>query len=486
VSDQNFSTRSQLYWNTLLRIPSQIIAFVASIFVARMLDPKDYGIMGIVMMIVGYSNQLTNIGFSGAVIQKRINDDKIINSIFTFDLTVSSILVFLFFILSGSIAEFFKTPECKEVIMVMSLVFVITSFTGMPTAILKRDMDFKTISLFDLTKTLLMSLTTLLLAMNHFGYWALALGQLIPLIIITFFLCIKAKWFPVIYYKYSSMKGIVNFGMWNFFSNQLGFIAQHTDKFIIGRWLGTASLGFYDKAINVAEMPYNSLIVNINGVMFSAFSRAIEDKKYLHQQFKKGLMLLSYINFPIYAGLIVIAPYFVNILLGNKWLPMTVPFQIILVSLLIKSFGGLSASLNVGIGAYKEHTIRLLMAMIVFIIMCLILLRFAIIGIAASYFIYSITYVYLWMELSISNIGLSWGNVYKAISHGLKASIFMFSLGMVMANFIFINHSFMNMICIIFASSLSFCLYFLLDKSEFTAYYKNLVWSDIKKKLQYS
>ena len=309
--NKNVSTRSQLYWNTLLKIPGQIVSFGISIFVARILVPNDFGIMGIAMMLIGYTNLFTDFGFGEAIIQKRIENKRTLNSIFTMNLAVSLLLAALFFLSSGYIAGFFKSPECKNVIKVLSAVFVVTSFSAVPSAMLRRDMNFRTLSLISLTSSLLMSFITLLLAFNSLGYWALVFGQLIPSLLMTAVLCYKARWVPAVAYDHSAMKSLFNFGIWNFTKSQLGFIAQHTDKFIIGRWFGTTSLGFYDKAMNLATMPANSFAMNINSVMFSSFSTNKKDKYLLQTHFKKGLSLISFINFPLYIGLIVIAPYFV-------------------------------------------------------------------------------------------------------------------------------------------------------------------------------
>jgi O-antigen/teichoic acid export membrane protein len=482
MSEHEVSTRSQLYWNTLIRIPSQIMVFVISIFVARILDPKDFGIMGIVMMLIGNSNLLTNFGFNQAVIQKRIHDEKLLNSIFTFNLTISSLLALVFFMLSGYIADFFKTPECKDVIRIMSLVFIITAFTGLPSAILRRDMNFKAVSLFDFAESFLMSVITFVLALNHFGYWALAYGQLIPLIIITVSLYIKTRWVPLIYYNHSLMKGTFHFGMWNYFLTQLGSFPNMTERLIIGRWFGPTSLGLYDKAKSVAEMPYNSLIVNINGVMFSSFSRMNNNKNDLRQQFKKSLTLLSFINFPIYLGLIVIAPYFVYALLGVKWAPMIMPFQIILAGMLIKSFGGLTASLNIGIGKYKEHTVLFSLAVIVFIVTAFLSIPFNIEGMAVCFFIFSLIHVYLWMKLSLKNIDLFWSDVFSAISPGLAASTLMFFAAKMMTYFVLVDYSIINTIFIIGIGAFIYCLYLLLDSSQLTKDFKSLLWEDIKNK----
>jgi O-antigen/teichoic acid export membrane protein len=447
--------------------------------------PNDFGIMGIAMMLIGYANLFTDFGLSEAVIQKGIRDTKTLNSIFTFNLAVSGVLALLFYASSGFIATFFKSTECEKVIKVLSFFFVITSFSAVPYAMLRRDMNFKTLALLSLSSSMLMSASTLILAFYNYGYWALAFGQLIPTVLITGYVCYRVRWVPVFTYNHSSMKHIIDFGIWNFFKTQLGFVAQHTDRFIIGRWLGTVSLGFYDKALTIAEMPYNTLTMNINGVMFSAFSRIKDDKLQLQQQFKKTLTLLSFLKFPIYFGLIVIAPYFVHSTLGDKWGSMIAPFQIILISYLFKSFGGMSASLNVGIGNYRNHTVRFLIAFVIFVLSCFLLLRFNITGIALGYLIFTIFQIIFSLDLSLKSIDLRWKDVWLSIWPGALASFFMFVIIFSITHFILTEYTFINMAITIFVGALSYCLFIYYDKSKLTLDFRELALADIKNIFQH-
>ncbi len=480
MNKQNVSTRSQLYWNTLLNIPGQIASFVISIIVARILMPNDFGIVGIGMMLIGYTNLFTDFGFTQAIIQKQIEDKKTLNSIFTVNLSISVFFAVLFFISSGYIADFFRSPECKNVIKVLSIVFVITSFSAVHSAILRRDMNFRTLSLINVGSSILMSLITLLLALNSLGYWALVFGKLIQLLVFAVIICYTVGWVPAINYDHSSMKDVFQFGAWNFTKTQLGFLSQHVDKFIIGRWLGTASLGFYDKAMSLASMPINSLTMNINSVMFSSFSTNKEDKYLLQRHFKKGLSLISFINFPIYIGLIIIAPYFVYSFLGEKWAPMIRPFQIILIGFITKTFGGLTASLNVGIGNYKKHTIRVSIALAVFVVSCFFLLTFNITGIALSFVIFSIVEIYMLMDLALKGIGLAWKESVMPIYPGVTASVLMLLITSFLSHFLLSDYSFANMLIITIVGISSYCVYILLDRSTFTQEFKTLAGRDIK------
>ena len=480
-SNSSVSVKTNLYWNTLVRIPVQILNFAISIIVARILMPRDYGILGISMMLIGYANIFTNFGFNQAIVQKQIFDKKILNSIFTFDLSISILIATGFFFSAGFIAEFFKTPECEKAIRVLSSVFLLTSFSALPHAILRRDMNFKAVALLEVSQSVLMSVITLVLALRGWGYWALVYGQIVPLCIITLAYCIKARWIPGVYYNNSLMKAVYDFGIWNLLNAQLSFVSQHIDKFIIGRWLGPVSLGFYDKSMSIATVPSNSILMNINAVMFSSFSKNQGSKGELKECFRKSLTLSSVIVFPIYTGLIVVAPYFVYSLLGEKWSPMILPFQVILFGFLFKSLLGLISNFNVAIGKYRNQSLRSLASVIVFTLACFLFLRFGLKGIAFSFVVFSCTLFILGMSLSISQIDMSWAQVIRAILPGLLSAIIM-GLSVETASYYFLEkHTIANLffLSIIGAIIYVFCLF--IDRTETTKELRKMLLSDVKK-----
>jgi len=480
-NDQAVGVKSNLYWNTLIRIPSQIVSFAISIIVARILMPRDYGILGIAMMLIGYANIFTNFGFNQAIVQKRIVDKKTLNSIFTFDLSISILIAAGFFFSAGFIAEFFRTPECAKAMRILSAVFIITSFSALPHAILRRDMNFKAVSLLEVTQTGLMSLITLLLAIKGWGYWALVYGQIIPLLVITFAYCIKARWMPGIYYNNSLMKQVYDFGIWNFFSAQLGFLSQHIDKFIIGRWLGPVNLGFYDKSKAIAGVPNDSILMNINAVMFSSFSRNQQSKQALEEHFKKALTLLSCIVMPIYTGLIIVAPYFVYSLLGEKWSPMILPFQIILLGFIFKSFLGLIANFNVAVGRYRNHSLRLLAAVIIFTLACFLFLKFGLNGIALSFVVFSLTSFILSVSLAISQINMSWISIGRFMLSGALPTFFMSGIVETISYFFLTRHTILNLILLSTIGAVIYVFCIFIDRSETTKEIRKMILSDIRK-----
>jgi PST family polysaccharide transporter len=458
----------------------QILGFGISIIIARILMPKDFGIMAIVMMLIGYSNLLTNFGLGEAVIQKNIRDKKTINTIFTFDLSISILLAIMFYTSAEFIADYFNTPEVKAVVKTMSVIFILTSFNVLPLAILRRDLDFKAVSILEMGKLVLMSVVTLILAINQYGYWALVYGQIIAISIFTIALCIKAGWVPRLYYNHSSFRDVYNFGVWTFIRAQLVFFGQHFDRFIVGKWFGAMNLGFYDKAITLSRTPYESITKNINSVMYSSFSALKKEKEKIKSQYAKSMLIISYINIPMYLGLYFVAPYFVSSLLGDKWEPMTIPFQIVLLGYLLTSYTGLQSSLNVGIGKYREFTIRLLYSLILFIVSCIILLPYGVIGVAISFFIYCLAQNILSISLTIKNIGISWINVVAIVFPAFVPTVFMSIILYFISLFYLKEHTVVNMIYLIAIGITSYGSYVFFDTSGSARNIKEQLWKDIR------
>jgi len=481
-NSQSDSVKTSLYWNTLIRIPVQAVTFVISIVVARMLNPEDFGIIGIVMMLLGYANMFTNLGFNQAIVQKDIRDKRTLDSIFTIDFLISTLLAALFYITSGQVAKFFKTPQCESVLKVMTLVFVITSFYAVPHGILRRDLKFKTFALIETSQNLSTSALTLILAILNLKYWALAFGQLVPLAFASIVFAIKAKWYPSIFYSHRQMKEVFDFGIWNFLRAQLVFVTQHIDKFFVGKWLGAFELGLYDKSKSLAGMLNNAVLININAVMFSNFSKNKNFPEQLQEDLKKALVLQSLIIFPVNVWLIVISPYFVHALLGSKWDPMILPFQVILVGSTFRNFDGLITAMNIGAGKNREQTLRVLIAVVALAISCLFLLKLGIKGVAWSFVVFSIILIALGTLLTKSFIQISWKDIFRSVRCGLLSSLIM-GLLVWSISFFIQEHSIVNFVILSVIASVIYLALLVACPGEDVRQIRNEVLLDLKRKV---
>lgn len=378
-------------------------------------------------MAIYYSNTITSFGFNQALVQRKDITERHINSVFTFDLTISIFLAGMFYFMAPVIASFFNSPESKNVIRVLSIVFVLTTLHDMPYTLLRRNINFKTISLIDTVKEISMALITLLLAILGLKYWAIVFGQLIPLFLATIYLLYKVGWIPRISYHHASIKELFSFGIWSFINMQMYFFSTRIDRIIIGRGLTPSLLGLYDKAKSLSQMPSESIAMNINAVLFSSFSRMQHDKKELHNIFTKGLVIISMINFPIYITLYALAYPIVLVLFGEKWSAMAVTLQILSLSGFFTTFSGLFSVMIAGAGEFSKYVIRLTIAVIFLIIESLFLVKFGIEAVAIGIVLFSFMVFILNFNLIKKISDFTWAKLFICILPSVFSCLIMLS-----------------------------------------------------------
>lgn len=425
--DIRVKTKNSLYWNVLPKVLYEGFRFGISIVLARLLEPKDFGIASIAFMLIYYSNSITNFGLNQALVNRKNITEKHINSVFTVDLTISIIMVGLFNILASHIGSFFNSPESENVIRIISLIFVLTTFNDLPYTLLRRDVNFKVIAIVDMTNEISISLITIILAFFGFTYWSLVYGRLIPLCFLAFYLIIKARWTPKIVFHYSSLKELLNFGMWSFVRSQVYFFSTRIDRIMVGRYFSPNILGLFDRAKSLSQMPVESIGTNVNTVLFSYFSRIQESSNEdLKLILKKYLMLISLLFFPLYLGLNAIAHQFVIVLFGSKWNTSIVPFQILCISGIFIALNGLLGTFAVCTGHIRRYSIQELIATCFLIIISLIAVKWGLESIAYGVVLYSLLLFGLTLKLLQNVIFFSFRDLLDSVMPALLASNVMF------------------------------------------------------------
>lgn len=447
-----------MYWNLSFRMPYEAFRFGVSIVVARLLDPKDFGIVSIATMIIFYSNTLTNLGFKSALVQRKEITDEHISSVFTADLTISLFMACLFYFLAPAIAAFFHSPESIPVIRVMSLTFVITTFYDLPYTLFRRDLNFKLITLVDTVKETCMSTITVILAFLGFKYWSIVWGQLVPLTLAAIYLMIKGERKPAISFRYDALKDLFSFGAWSFVRSQLSFFSSRLDRLIVGRYLGTSILGIYDKSKSLSQMPTESISSNINNILYSSFSRIQDKQDEIVNMLKKSIVLTSVINFPIFVGLYAIANHFVPVVLGEKWNAMIIPLKIMCISGIFASFSGLLLIAAVNIGNYKKYTIRQTIATGLLFILWLIVVRWGVVAVALGAVVFALVTFFVGMSIVREKVPLSWKDFAHCVIPALiGCAVMLICVESIYALFI-TRYTLVNLAAIVSAGALTYAV----------------------------
>ena len=451
-------TRQGLLWSTIIKIIFHIYRFSISIVIARLLDPQDFGIMAIATMVVFYANSFTEFGFNNALIQLPTISKRHVNTVFTINLIISFTLLILTILLSEAIAHYFHSPESEMVLKALSIVFVVSTLYEMPRTLLRRSIDFKYLSIVNALQSVIRSIITLCLAILGFKYWALVWGQIVPMLLATFVLMFKAKWIPKIYFSTEILKSIIDFSIWSFLRSQLFYLNTYIPQFFIGRFLGPIPLGFFGKAYSLCEIPLQSIASSINSVMYSSFSRMQKDKNRLKAWLKKIILMESAVIIPIFFGLFSVSSHFVLVVLGDKWADAIHPIQILCFAGIFNTFNGISTSLNIAVGDYRNHTIKIAISIPLQIIFCIAFVRNGVSGIAYSFTVVSAILSVLFLKGTVKNTGIPIKELFFPVFPYLISSLAMLVSLNWLSNSFFSEKSITNLIWMICSGAI---IYFL-------------------------
>jgi len=427
-------TNESVAYRFSFKILQRGVALVFSVILARLLSPAEFGIVAIARMVINYANNFTNFGFNTALIQKeQINKDQI-NSVFTFNLTISLVLALLTAGFSQQLAGFFNNPAVGPVLKWMSLYYIITTFYYIPVAILKREISYKTISVVEFIQGVLTSVFAIVLAYKNYSYWSIVIPALVVPVFSLIVYMRKTRWVPKIVFKHEVMKEIYSFGFWNFLRNQLNLLVAKVDYFVIAKYLSASGLGIYEKAFEFTNRTLSGVTKPINSIYFSTFSRLQSDKQALKEVLFQGISLLATVSYPLLFGIIIIAPYFVYSLLGDKWALSVVPMQILAAAGIFRVLLGMITSVNVAIGRYKIQTQFNMINSGIFVVLCFTLVRFGILAITWSFlgfsvlgFLFSFFILRKTLQLKLWELGSSFA--YALLGSAIMAGlVYIFSV----------------------------------------------------------
>lgn len=329
----------------------QGVSFIVFYVLSLLLSPYEIGVVGLAMTWLMFIQVFSELGFGAALIQKEEINEQHKVSIYFVNLFLGAFLTLAGIALAPICADFFRTPEIKPVMTMLSLNFIINSFSLMQTAILQRELRFKELALRDIISTIIGGCIGIIMAVCGSGVWSLVVQTLVSNIIGCILIIKFSRWIPraTIFSKDCIIE------MWDYSSkillfNLLKYFAQNTDKLLIGYLLGTVSLGLYTFAYKIVTLPIVTLVGAGGNYLFAKYSRMQNDKLSIKNSFIFVSKTISSIISPIMIIIVFLFPQLIEVLFGEKWgavIPL-IPILAILsiVMSLVSPFGQLMKSLN--------------------------------------------------------------------------------------------------------------------------------------------
>lgn len=339
-----------LKWNAAGRLSAQIITWVITLVVMRLLAPGDYGLIGLAMMITGFFALFNHLGAIPALIQKREIDGTLIAQVFGLLLLSNCILYGVIFAGAPYFAEFFGQPRLAGIVRVLGILLLLGALSAIPSALLQRDLKFKSISLIEFSSTVAASLTVLSLAVSGFGVWALVAANLVQPAMNTIVLLAVTRFRTVPSFNFVGLGSVLSFGTKVSAAQIIWYISNNFDGFLIGRVLGKEALGLYSVAYNLALLPTSKIMSLSNQIAFSAYARIQDERTKVVKYFQESIALSSLVFFPVCWGMSAIADDLVAVALGPKWQPAAIVLRIVAIGVPYRAFVMMMDPLVTGIG----------------------------------------------------------------------------------------------------------------------------------------
>jgi O-antigen/teichoic acid export membrane protein len=311
------------------RLLTQVGVWAITLTVARLLTPYDYGLMTTGLIFIALADLLAEAGVGKALVQKKDLTPADVAEGFTLNLLLAVGLYGMLFVLAGPASLWLEVPAFTDFLRVLGLLLLLTPFQSIPAALLDRELHMAGQSLLHVVSAMLQGGLVLGLALAGLGYWALAAGALVARLLEALALSWLAGWRPRLRLPGARARQLVAFGVHVSIGSLLWFIYSNSDFAIVGRLAGAEALGYYALAFQLITLPVHKLTANVNQVAYPVFCRLEHDRPRLRDWYLRLTVLLSFFGTPALVGMALVAEDAFAVLLGPKWLPAVLPFQLL-------------------------------------------------------------------------------------------------------------------------------------------------------------
>jgi len=452
-------------WLGVTKVLGQAISWVITVYVARLLSPDDYGLMGMSVIFTGFILLFNELGLGAAIVQKKDLTEEELSSIFWVLLPLNFFLFVFSCLAAPYVASFFNEPRLASIIRVTSVTFVITGFGAIPSYMLTKQINFNKKSKAELIANFVGGISMFLLAFYGFGVWSLVLGYVALAITKNILFIVYYPFRPRLYLSITKVKGMLNFGGKVLGGSLLWYIYSEADYLIGGKVLGKTLLGFYFLAFQFASLPLEKIVSLVSQVAFPAFSEIQDDKARLRSAFLKIIRIIAFVTFPMFMGIFLVADEAVNLFLTAKWAPIILPLRILCIVSTMRALNSINSPLAAAIGRPGIVMISNLSFAIFLPIGLYVGSFYGLVGFSYAWlFVFPLIFL-AYTHITIKTIGLTLIEYFNEIKDVIIATVFMVICVSFLKAYIFIRFPLSPRLALLTISgAVSYLAYFALFK----------------------
>lgn len=334
-----------LKWAGIQLALNALIKFSIKLLLARLLAPNAFGLIGMSLIFIAVAQSISELGMGAALIQKKeaATAEKMYSTVFWTNLLWSWIMyLIMWLIITPMASSFFNEPQLMAIIPVLCLSVLFRPFSLIPSVTLTRKLDFKKLAKINNTASFIAGFVALVLAYLDYGVWALVLNYIITFVISAPLYLMVNPWLPKWEWNLDYFKDVFSFGLYSTGNSLLRTISFNVDNLMIGKILGSTSLGMYTLAYTLTDQLRMFISTITNQVLYPVFSQIQDDSQKLRITFTTVVKYNAILIFPIMSSLIIFSRDIIFIFFGEQWEGTILPLQIlsfaIIVNMLVNSF----------------------------------------------------------------------------------------------------------------------------------------------------
>ncbi len=430
-------TMRGMLWVSISNILLKFINFTISVILARLLEPSDFGLVAIALIVVNFFEIFRDLGIGPALIHRKDDSNTAADTAFYIFPTVAIIFYVISYFIAPAASGFFREEELGILIRVLSLTFVIWSFGSLPRTLLTKDLEFKKLVIPQLLPKISYGVVAIVMALQGYGVWSLVGGRLVLEVMSVITIWKAVDWRPSLRFDKKIALELLSYGKHVITASIIIFLISVVDVTFIGRLLGSGELGYYSIAFGISGLFTYQLSTLVSQVMFPAFSKMQGDMNKMGTAYLKTLKYLSLIAFPAALGIMSVSWYFIKVVYGDKWLPAVAVLQVLCLYGLNKAMLKTTENLYLAAGKPKIMTkINLYQFTAMLILIYPLTIRYGILGTGIAAVIPSAMMVFLTFHEAGKIIDRSFLTIVKNIVPAAVGSLIMFSLVLTLQQFV--------------------------------------------------
>ena len=316
---------SNLIWRFAERSGAQIVGFIVSIVLARILSPNDYGTVALITVFTTFFQVFVDSGLGNSLIQKKDSDDIDFSTVFYTNIVFCILLYIIIFFCAPLIANFYNNKELIALTRVLGITILISGVKNVQQAYVSKKLIFKKFFWATLLGTITAAIVGIIMAVKGFGVWALVAQQLINLTIDTIMLWVTVNWRPKKVFSIKRLKKLYSYGWKLMVSAVIDTVYNDIRQLVIGKIYSSSDLAYYNKAQQFPNIIVGNINNSIDSVLLPTMSKEQHDKERVKNMTRRSIKTSVYIMAPLMMGLAFCGNNVITLLLTEKWLP-AVPF----------------------------------------------------------------------------------------------------------------------------------------------------------------